>query len=84
MGGSEMSERDKAMAEAIGSHVVERLLKVAESPEATSRILDTWASQIQQAVGRAVLRVIIYLAIGCVSFLALSDRVTHAIKDIFK
>ena len=80
----EMSDEHKAMVEAIGTNVVEKLLQAAKDPQTTSRVLDNITSQVQQAVGRAVLRVLIYLAVGCFSFLALSDKVGHAVKEIFK
>lgn len=79
-----MSDHDKAMVEAIGADIVERAFRKIEDPGTSERVLNVWVAQFQRAIGRAVLRVIVYVAIGAFGFVALSERVTHAFKELFK
>ena len=80
----EMSDQERRQAEAIGHHVVARLLEVAQNPEAVRGVLDTWTGQVQQVVGRAVLRFLLYVAITAAGFVMLSDKFVSHLKDLFK
>ena len=66
---SEMTERDRALAEHIGQVVIAKLLDVASDKTVATRVVDTWTGEVQRIVGRAVLRAVMWLA-GVGMFLA--------------
>ena len=77
-----MTQRDKEMAESIAQHTTARLLDALQNPDVADRIVDNWAGRVQQIVGRAVLRLVFYIAgiallIGSIK-LGLIDRVVEA------
>ena len=80
----EMSERERALAEAIGRHVVARLLEAAQNPEVTTHVVDNWTGQIQRAVGRAVLRVVFYIIGVALLVQAFNECAMHWLQGLFK
>lgn len=83
--GYTMTPKDRAIAEAVAQHTVARMLDAAQSPEVAGRVIDTWAGHVQQVVGRAVLRLALYLfllALAIASYkFGLLDSLLHKVKQ---
>lgn len=77
-----MTQRDRELAEAFAQHTTARLLEALQNPDVADRIVDNWAGRVQQIVGRAVLRLVFYIAgiallVGSIK-LGLIDRIVDA------
>lgn len=57
-----LSERDHAMAEAIARRTSEHVLDAVRSREFSDEVVTTWADSFHRIVGRAVVRLVIYIA----------------------
>jgi len=82
--GLQMSDRDKAFAEYIAHHTVTGIVNAATNKDVAERVIDTWAAHVQRVVGRAVLRLLMYVCIGVVALasykMGLLDRLAEVIK----
>lgn len=80
----EMSERDKAMADLIATSTADKIIDALTDKERAGHVIDTWSGHLQQIVGRAVLRLALYLllmALAIASFkFGLVDRVTEVFR----
>lgn len=69
--GHAMSAQDKRIAEYIAQHVIARALVALQDPDVSSKVVDNWAGHVQKIVGRAVIRLVMYLCIAAVGITGL-------------
>lgn len=79
-----MTPKDRAIAREVANHTVARMIDAATDKELTGRIVETWLGHMQQIVGRAVLRLMLYIllvlcAIASVK-LGLAEKFTELMK----
>jgi len=80
----EMSERDEALAELIAQHTMSRFLSAAQDQEVAGRVIDTWAGHLQRVVGRAVLRLAMYVCFLAVGIASLKFGLVDKFLEVFR
>lgn len=80
----EMTERDHALAEMIAQHTMDRFLTAAKDEEVAGRVIDTWAGHLQRVVGRAVLRLLMYIALIALGLASIKFGLADKFMEVFR
>jgi hypothetical protein len=78
-----LSERDRAVAEQVGKHVVAHLLTAAQNKEIAGHVIGTYTAELQMVVGRAVLRLLGYLLGVAVLIASFKLGILDKVADFF-
>jgi len=79
-----MSDRERQIAEYVAQHTVARILDAVTNEEVAGKVIDTWAGHAQKVVGRAVLRLALYVCLLVVALASYKMGLMDKLAEVFR